>query len=49
VLERWGVVPLFAAVVLGITAMAIVYAAIVLRHRHADADAGVAGAEPAPS
>jgi hypothetical protein len=33
VLEHWGVVPLFAAVVGGITWMAIVYAAIVLRHR----------------
>ena len=32
VLERWGVVPLFAAVVLGITWMAIVFAAITWRH-----------------
>jgi MFS family permease len=36
VLEHWGVVPLFAAVVGGITWMAIVYAAIVLRHRDAE-------------
>jgi MFS family permease len=39
VLEHWGVVPLFAAVVGGITWMAIVYAAIVLRHREPDVDA----------
>ena len=39
VLEHWGVVPLFAAVVGGITWMAIVYAAIVLRHRDPDVDA----------
>jgi MFS family permease len=32
VLERWGVVPLFTAVVLGITWMAIVFAAITWRH-----------------
>ncbi len=32
VLEHWGIVPLFAAVVLGITAMAIVFAAITWRH-----------------
>jgi hypothetical protein len=32
VLERWGVVPLFAAVVLGITWMAILFAAITWRH-----------------
>ena len=44
VLERWGVVPLFAGVVGGITGMAIVYAAIVLRHR--DGEVAVA-AEPA--
>jgi MFS family permease len=44
VLERWGVVPLFAAVVLGITWMAIVFAAIVWRHRDVDlaAEAAVA-------
>jgi predicted MFS family arabinose efflux permease len=35
VLERWGVVPLFTAVVAGTTWMAIVFAAIVLRHREA--------------
>ncbi len=45
VLEHWGVVPLFTAVVAGTTWMAIVFAAIVLRHR--DVDAEVAGAEPA--
>ena len=33
VLEHWGVVPLFATVVAGTTTMALVYAAIVLRHR----------------
>jgi MFS family permease len=33
VLEQWGVVPLFTAVVLGISGMAIVFAVIVLRHR----------------
>jgi predicted MFS family arabinose efflux permease len=43
VLEHWGVAPLFAATVAGVTWMAIVYAAIVLRHRDAD----VAVAEPA--
>jgi predicted MFS family arabinose efflux permease len=32
VLEHWGVVPLFTAVVLGITWMAIVFAAITWRH-----------------
>jgi MFS family permease len=32
VLENWGVVPLFSAVVVGITVMAIVFAAIVRRH-----------------
>ena len=43
VLEHWGVVPLFTTVVAGITWMAIVFAAIVLRHREIDA----AAAEPA--
>ena len=37
VLEHWGVVPLFTAVVSGLTGMAIVFAAIVLRHRDIDA------------
>jgi MFS family permease len=32
VLERWGVVPLFTAVVLGITWMAIAFAAITWRY-----------------
>ena len=36
VLEHWGLVPLFAATVAGVTWMAIVYAAIVLRHRDED-------------
>jgi predicted MFS family arabinose efflux permease len=36
VLERWGVVPLFTATVAGVTWMAVVYAAIVLRHRDED-------------
>jgi predicted MFS family arabinose efflux permease len=38
VLEHWGVVPLFAGVVGGITWMAILFATIVLRHRDADVD-----------
>ncbi len=38
VIERWGIVPLFTAVVVGVTSMAVVYGAIVLRHRDADAD-----------
>ncbi len=33
ILEYWGVVPLFAAVAFGITSMALVFAAIVLRYR----------------
>jgi hypothetical protein len=32
VLERWGIVPLFTAVVLGITWIAIVFAAIAWQH-----------------
>ena len=36
VLEHWGVVPLFTAVVAGITFMALVYGTIVLRHRDVD-------------
>ena len=39
VLEQWGVVPLFTAVVGGMTAMAIVFASVVLRHDEAMADA----------
>ena len=38
VLEHWGVVPLFTAVVAGITWMAIVFAAIVWRHSDAPVD-----------
>ena len=38
VLERWGVVPLFAAVVLGITWMAILFAAITWRHSDGEPD-----------
>jgi len=37
VIERWGIVPLFTAVVVGATAMAGEYGAIVLRHRDAEA------------
>jgi MFS family permease len=37
VLERWGVVPLFAVVVLGLTAVAVVFAALVLRRGDLDA------------
>jgi len=37
VLERWGVVPLFTAVVAGMTWMAVVFAAIALRHREPEA------------
>ena len=37
VLERWGVAPLFTAVVLGITWIAIVFAAITWRHDDAEA------------
>jgi len=43
VLDKWGVVPLFAAVVLGMTWMVIVFASIVLRRRDAD----VTAVEPA--
>ena len=45
VLEHWGVVPLFTAVIAGITWMAIVYGALVLRHRDVDVPVG----EPAAS
>ena len=44
VLERWGVAPLFAAVVVGTTWMAVVFAAIVFRHRDLEP-----APEPAPS
>ncbi len=37
ILEHWGVVPLFTAVVLGITWMAIVFAAIAWRHDDGEA------------
>ena len=36
VLEHWGVAPLFAATVAGVMGMALVYSAIVLRHRDED-------------
>ena len=36
VIEHWGVVPLFGATVAGVTGMALVYSAIVLRHRDED-------------
>jgi MFS family permease len=44
VLERWGVAPLFAGVVVGTTWMAVVFAAIVFRHRDLEP-----APEPAPS
>ena len=44
VLEHWGVVPLFTAVVAGMTSMAIVFASIVLRHREVDAAAAASTA-----
>jgi predicted MFS family arabinose efflux permease len=43
VLEQWGVVPLFTAVVLGITWMALVFAAITWRHADGDEPAAEAG------
>ena len=42
VLEHWGVVPLFAGVVLGITWMAIVFAAITWRHHEGESAAELA-------
>jgi predicted MFS family arabinose efflux permease len=45
VLEHWGVAPLFLITVGGVTTMAIVYSAIVLRFRDLD----VALAEPVPA
>ncbi len=36
VIEHWGVAPLFAATVAGVTCMALAYSAIVLRHRDED-------------
>jgi hypothetical protein len=36
VLEHWGVGALFTATVVGVTCMALVYSAIVLRYRDAD-------------
>ena len=36
VLENWGVVLLFSVVAAGMTAMAIVFSSIVLRHREAE-------------
>ena len=47
VLERWGVVPLFAATVAGVTAMALVYSTIVLRHRDEDLPPETVAPEPA--
>jgi predicted MFS family arabinose efflux permease len=44
VLERWGVVPLFTAVVLGISCMAIVFAAITRRHEGAPPEPELAAA-----
>jgi predicted MFS family arabinose efflux permease len=37
VLEHWGVAPLFAITVGGVTAMAVIYSGIVLRYREVDA------------
>ena len=45
VLERWGVVPLFTAVVVGISWMALVFAAIAWRHD----DRGPAAVAPEPA
>jgi predicted MFS family arabinose efflux permease len=45
VLEHWGVAPLFLITVGGVTTMAVVYSAIVLRYRDLD----VALAEPVPA
>jgi MFS family permease len=42
VLERWGVVPLFTAVVVGITVMAMVFAAIARRHTDGEPTAELA-------
>ncbi len=48
VLEQWGVAPLFAATVAGVMGTALVYSAIVLRHRDEDLPPEtVAVAEPA--
>jgi predicted MFS family arabinose efflux permease len=48
VLEHWGVAPLFAATVAGVMGTALVYSAIVLRHRDEDlSPETVAVAEPA--
>ena len=46
VLERWGLVPLFAATVSGVTCVAVLYAALVLRRGDVEA---AAVAEPAAS
>jgi MFS family permease len=46
VLERWGLVPLFAATVAGMSLVAISYALLVLRHRELDV---AVAAEPAAS
>jgi predicted MFS family arabinose efflux permease len=48
VLEQWGVAPLFAATVAGVMGTALIYSAIVLRHRDEDLPPEtVAVAEPA--
>ncbi|HET7745489.1 MAG TPA: MFS transporter [Gaiellaceae bacterium] len=42
ILERWGLVPLFSIVAVGLTGMALVYASIAFRHRELEpAPAGV--------
>ena len=41
VIERWGIVPVFTAVAAGLSAMALGFAAVVLRHREEDAELAV--------
>jgi hypothetical protein len=48
VLEHWGVVPLFSATVAGVTGMALVYSAIVLRFRDADLPPAQVAPDAAP-
>jgi predicted MFS family arabinose efflux permease len=49
VLEHWGVAPLFGATVAGVMGMALVYSAIVLRHRDEDLPPEAVAPEPAVS
>jgi predicted MFS family arabinose efflux permease len=48
VLEHYGVVPLFTATVAGVTIMALVYSAIVLRHRDDDLEPSAVGEAAVP-